>query len=82
MGSTRKRRRRIERARAKRPARQNRLRPGTRLGLIVAGVVMVVAGAVLLGHGAAANTQRLSRLAGILILVGLVIAAAGLIGRY
>jgi hypothetical protein len=52
-----------------------------RLAVIVGGVGLVAAGVVLLAAGSRQNASRLGRLAGILILLGLVGIAAGAIGR-
>ena len=74
-------RRRLERQRAKRATRVRRLSPLARLGLIVGGLLMIAAGIAILVAGSSGNAQRLGRLAGILILIGLIIAAAGAIGQ-
>lgn len=81
MSVTRKSRRRRERSRAKNPARGSSLSLLARAGLIAAGVVLVIAGAALLIAGGAGNAARLGRVAGILIIVGIVIIVAGTVGR-
>ena len=45
------------------------------------GVLLVLAGVSLLIHGGASNAERLARVAGILIIVGLVAALVGALGR-
>ncbi|MBV9280437.1 MAG: hypothetical protein JOZ41_10185, partial [Chloroflexi bacterium] len=49
--------------------------------LILGGIGLVVAGALLLTVGSSANAARLGRLAGILILLGIVAIVVGGIGR-
>ncbi len=73
----RRRRRRYERERSKRPARQKRGVAG-RVGLVVLGVAMVAGGVVLLLAGS--SSTRIPRVAGILIIVGLVVAGFGAAG--
>lgn len=79
--SSRRGRRRRERTRTKAPPRGRRLSPFARIGAIGVGVLLVVAGAVLLSSGSPGNAARLGRVAGILILVGIVAVVAGFIGR-
>lgn len=81
MPPSRRTRRKLERRRASRPQRDSRISVGSRLLLIAGGIVAVVVGIALLVHEAAPNAARLGRLAGILIVVGLVIAGIGAIGR-
>jgi hypothetical protein len=81
MSSSRRRRRRLERERAKRPTRSRGLSPPARVALALGGILMVAAGIGLLGHGGSATEARLGRLAGILILVGIVLLGIGAIGR-
>jgi hypothetical protein len=49
--------------------------------MLAGGVALIGAGAALLVAGSPSNEARLGRLAGILILLGVVLAAAGAIGR-
>jgi hypothetical protein len=49
--------------------------------LVIGGVVMIAAGIALVGAGSSSNAERLGRLAGILILIGIVVVAIGAIGR-
>jgi hypothetical protein len=71
----------LERSRAKRPARSTRIALGTRIAWLGGGGVLVLAGVALLIHETTTNAARLGRLAGILILIGLVCAVVGAIGR-
>ena len=80
MSRSRRSRRRFERQRARRPE-SRRLSPIVRLGLLIGGAVLIVAGAALLTAGGSANAARLGRLAGILILLGLVGVGVGIVGR-
>ncbi|GEM_PF-4582156 len=70
-------RRRAERARARRSARQPRSWR-SRIMFFVGGIIMVAAGVALLLSGG--SSSRLFRVAGILIVVGLVLAGIGIIG--
>ncbi|HZT95644.1 MAG TPA: hypothetical protein VFB34_02290 [Chloroflexota bacterium] len=73
----RRRRRRIEREHSKRPARPPRSL-ARRLGLLIVGLILVAGGIALLLAGG--SSTRLPRVAGILIIVGLVVAVAGAAG--
>jgi formate hydrogenlyase subunit 3/multisubunit Na+/H+ antiporter MnhD subunit len=79
--ASRRTRRKLERKRAKRPARSNRIALGTRIAWMGGGAVLVLVGVALLIHETTSNAARLGRLAGILILIGLVCAAVGIVGR-
>jgi hypothetical protein len=81
MSTSRKRRRRVERAREKREHRHLRLSPQARLTLVALGAAAITAGGVLLGHGDPVTVMRLGRVAGILILVGAVVVGIGAWGR-
>jgi hypothetical protein len=70
-------RRRHERERARRPTRPPRS-IASRIGFVVAGVAMVAGGVFLLAAGG--TSTRLPRVAGILIVVGLVLAVVGIMG--
>jgi len=48
---------------------------------VAGGLILAVAGASLLIHGSSGSAERLGRLAGILILVGLILVAAGAVGK-
>ncbi|MGH2442930.1 MAG: hypothetical protein ACRDFX_07185 [Chloroflexota bacterium] len=74
-------RRRIERQRADRPPRGRSLSLAMRLALIIGGVLLIIGGIVLIGTGGSANAARLGRVSGILIIFGLGVIAAGVIGR-
>lgn len=82
MPSSRRTRRRYERARAKRPVRDRRLAPVQRITFVVAGVVLVLAGVILLVSGKPGTAMRLARLAGLMIIIGLVLAGIGVYGRH
>lgn len=71
----------MARRRASRPRRDTRMALGTRVGLVAGGLVATAAGVSLLVHESATNAARLGRLAGILILVGVIVAILGAIGR-
>lgn len=81
MSPSRRSRRRYERQRAKKPVRRRTVNPLTRIALVVAGALFVVGGIALVASGSAGNAARLSRIAGILIIVGLVLAGIGLLGK-
>lgn len=53
----------------------------TRLGLLVGGSLMILAGAALLVAGGPQTATRLGRVAGILIVIGIVALVVGTIGR-
>jgi hypothetical protein len=78
--SSRRSRRRRERERAKQ-ARVVRPVPRVqRLLLIGTGAVMVLGGVTLLAAAGTGSAERLGRVAGILIVVGLVVLAVGVVG--
>lgn len=52
-----------------------------RVALVGGGLVLIVGGVLLLTHGSAQNAARLGRLAGILILLGILGIGIGAIGR-
>lgn len=80
--SSRRARRRRERERARRPSASRGLPPLQRLLLTGAGLVMIFGGVALLAASASAGSaERLGRVAGILIVIGLVVLAIGMIGR-
>ena len=81
MSSSRKYRRRRERSRANRPAVQRRLSASRRLLLVALGVVLVVAGILLLIRGGPGTAVRLGRVAGILIIIGLVLMGVAAVGK-
>lgn len=81
MSSRRRSRRRFERKRVKERRPVRRLSMAARLGLVAAGALAVMAGIFLLAHGSAGNAERLGRISGILILLGLVCIGAGALGR-
>jgi hypothetical protein len=54
--------------------------PASRIGLAALGVVLVAAGLALVLHGGSGNAERLGRLAGIMILVGLVLVGVSAFG--
>jgi hypothetical protein len=81
MGRTRRSRRRIARQRASRPVHAHRLGAGVRLGLVAAGGCLILAGALLLVAGGTQTAERLGRIAGILIVLGLVALGAAAIGH-
>jgi len=81
MGRSRKSRRRAERVRSKRRSTTQVVSPAARLGLIFGGVACIVAGAALLVAGGPGTAARLGRVAGILIVIGLVACIAGGIGH-
>ncbi len=81
MGRSRKARRKAERARARRGVERRGLSVGTRLAITAGGVVAIVAGVALLVSGTPSTEARLSRVAGILILLGIVGIVAAAIGR-
>src|ERR687884_311521 len=81
MSSSRRTRRRRERARAKRVTPVRRLALPLRAALIVGGVIMIAGGVLLLARGNPDTDRRLGRLAGIVILLGCAAVLVGLIGR-
>jgi hypothetical protein len=81
MGRSRKARRKAERARAKRRVERRSLSIGTRLVVGAAGIVAIGAGVALLFSGTPGTAARLSRVAGILILLGVVGVAVALLGN-
>lgn len=81
MGRSRKSRRRQQRQYAKRTRPITRLSPMMRIALIVGGLVAIMAGVALLARGDAQTAARLGRVAGILILLGLVGLGVGLVGK-
>ncbi|GAC1326612.1 MAG: hypothetical protein NVSMB22_17620 [Chloroflexota bacterium] len=52
----------------------------TRAALIVGGFVSIIAGVTLLSHGGAQNQARLARVAGILVVLGVVALVAATVG--
>jgi fatty acid desaturase len=76
MGRRRARRRR-ERERARRPPAPPRS-PVRRIAFVAGGVALVVGGVLLLAAGG--TSTRLPRVAGIMIVVGLVLAGVGIVG--
>lgn len=81
MGRSRKARRRADRTRAKRRSPTRSMSPFARVGLIAGGTACVVGGAALLVAGGPGTAARLGRVAGILIVIGLVACIAGAIGH-
>jgi hypothetical protein len=79
--SSRRARRRRERARSKRARPVHRLSPLVRLGLALGGAVLIVGGVLLLTAGGPGTAARLGRVAGILILLGAVGIGAAVIGK-
>ncbi|GAC1473194.1 MAG: hypothetical protein PVSMB7_26830 [Chloroflexota bacterium] len=71
----------MERERDRRPKRERRFTPVQRVGLILLGLLMIAAGAALLVRGNSGTAARLGRVAGIMILVGVVLAVLGGVGR-
>ena len=74
-------RRRIERRRAKHARPVRRLPLAARLALTLGGVAVIVAGIVLLTSGSPGTASRLARVAGILILLGVVGIGVAILGR-
>lgn len=70
-------RRRYQRARARKPARQP-MSATTRLGFLALGLIMVAGGVALVVGGS--SSPRIFRVAGILIIIGFVLVGIGLIG--
>jgi hypothetical protein len=81
MGRSRKARRKAERARARRPVERRGLSAGTRISVALLGVLAVAAGVALLASGTPSTAARLSRVAGILILLGIVGIGVAAVGR-
>ncbi len=81
MGRSRRARRKAERTRTKRVPASRGLSPVARIGLAALGILMVVAGVLLLTHGTLQTEKRLARIAGILILIGLVVVVVAVIGK-
>jgi hypothetical protein len=81
MGRSRKARRRTERARAKRASPTRLMSLPARAGLVVGGVGCVLSGVALLVAGGPGTAARLGRVAGILIVIGVVACIAGAIGH-
>lgn len=80
MGRSRKARRKAERARARRRVERRGLSIGARIGVAALGILAIVGGVALLASSQAGTAARLSRVAGILILLGvtgIVVAAIG-----
>lgn len=78
---SRKSRRRSDRARAKRSRPAHALSLPVRIGLVSLGALLALAGVSLLIHADPQTANRLGRVAGILILIGLVLVGAGTIGH-
>lgn len=81
MGRSRRARRRVERQRARRPARGRALSLFARLGLLALGLLSIGGGIALLTAGGPGTATRLGRVAGILIVIGSVAVIAAAIGR-
>ncbi|MGI8967651.1 MAG: hypothetical protein ACR2GA_00905 [Chloroflexota bacterium] len=79
MAPTRRTRRRQQRVQAKRPSRQS-VPIAKRLGLLVLGVLMIAAGITLVAAGGSGSAERLGRIAGILIVIGIVVVVIALLG--
>jgi hypothetical protein len=80
MGRSRRSRRRIERQRSKHQAPRRSFSPLARAGILVAGAICVIAGVALLTAGNKQSETRLARVAGILIVLGLVGIGAAVLG--
>lgn len=81
MGRSRKARRRNERQRQKRPSQVPRLPAYARLLLAAVGLLLMGAGVLLLAGATPGTANRLGRLAGIAILLGVVAIVAAAIGH-
>jgi Flp pilus assembly protein TadB len=81
MSRTRKARRRDERTRSKRRPATGSMSPATRLALIVGGIACVLGGIALLVAGGPGTAARLGRVAGILIVIGVVASIAAALGH-
>lgn len=80
--SSRRARRRNERQRAKRGRTAHPISIPVRVLLLVAGIGLLVGGGVLLTHPAASTTSaRLARVAGIMLVIGVVLLIAAALGR-
>lgn len=71
----------MERRRVKHPVERRRFAPVARLGLVLGGTAMIAVGGVLLVTGTPGVQRHLGRIAAILIILGLVVLAGGLIGH-
>ena len=79
--SSRRARRRRERERAKRPVRTAQtLSAAARGAMVVSGVLLFAAGIFLLAHPVS-RSSRFERLAGLAMVIGVALAAAGIFGR-
>ena len=81
MGRGRRARRKAERARARHPISRPGLSLAARAGLGALGVLALAGGVAILARGSAGNAERLSRVAGILILIGLALLFVAAFGR-
>lgn len=79
--SSRRRRRRHERERAKQRRPDCRMSAPARLGAVAGGIVLILGGIGLLIGGGGSNAERIGRLAGILILIGIALFGVGAWGR-
>lgn len=80
MGRSRKARRRAERARARRAPQHRSFSVATRLVLILGGLAAIAAGVLLVVHGTPETARRLTRLGGILIILGLASCVIAVLG--
>ncbi|GAC1444062.1 MAG: hypothetical protein NVSMB52_03020 [Chloroflexota bacterium] len=80
MSGARKYRRRQQRQRGKHP-RKRTLGPGGRIGLIALGAILIATGFLLVIHGGGAHAHRLARVAGFMLIGGIVSIAAGIVAR-
>ncbi len=71
----------MQRDRAKRPVHRHALLPAQRIGLAAVGIIVIAAGCLLLVSGGPGTTTRLGRVAGIMILLGVVAVVAAAIGH-
>ena len=79
--SSRRARRRLERERAKRTGPSRPVPPLQRVLLLTLGLAMVIGGVALVAAAGTGSAQRLGRVAGILIVIGIVVVAVGMLGR-
>jgi uncharacterized membrane protein HdeD (DUF308 family) len=79
MGRSRRARRKAERARARRSPRvQRHLSAAKRAAILTLGLVVIVAGLFMVGHLSVETSNRLGRVGGIMIVLGIFVVLAAI----